>query len=128
MTADKAEGIVIIGAALIAAYAVYKAASAASAVGNKAVNLVTGAADAVGDVASGVVNVVKNTYGEVNGFLSRSQYYSPAALDASMSRADAIKLSDEMALRYTAQDRLSDLNTPTTDNVVISDSQIQWGY
>lgn len=97
---DNAEGMVIIGAAVLAVIVGYKVYSS----GKKISDAVS---DSVSSTVTGVSNAASNAYAEVKTFLTGNQYYSPAALDGSMSRADAIKLADQIEKRSARDSALS---------------------
>lgn len=108
---QQAEGIVILIAGALVLYGVYKAAKVAGDAKDKVVATVSDIVGTVSDTVGSARRAVGNAYAETKTFFTGNQYYSPDALAGSMSKADAIKLSDEITARDTRMGIVDDFTT-----------------
>lgn len=93
------EAGMMIFAGLAVLYGAYKVSSGAGKIASGAIKTVSDVVDGVADSAKSAVNKVQTAYAEVRTVITGNQYYGPSALDAGMSKGDAIKLADQILAR-----------------------------
>lgn len=86
--------LLVAGGALFVGYKLYKGGRA---VADFAGDALDSAAQAVDNTVTAIQRGAQNAYAEVATIVTGQQHYSPEALDASMSKADAIALADDIA-------------------------------
>lgn len=105
-TIQKTESALLIVGAAIVLYAGYKTYKAGATVATTISDTLESAKNTVVAAKDNVVSVFQNAYAEGATLVTGTKHYSPDSLAGSMSRADAIKLAEDMAARDSEMDDL----------------------
>lgn len=96
---DEAQAVILLLAAAGALYVGYQVYKTSGRVANAVGGALDDAAEGVTNVVTSVKRGAQNAYAEVASIVTGQVHYSPEALDGSMSRADAMRLADDIAKR-----------------------------
>lgn len=128
MNVQKTESYLIVGAAIFAAYAGYRVYKTGQSAADSVANTVSNTLKGIEDTYNIAKNSVSGAYAEIKSTISGAPMYSPAALDASYSRADAMTLAKSNLRRYEILQENYDQKTLDAQTAMQAETYNEYGY